>query len=120
MDLLLCIAPQDTDFSRLIAIMLGRFRMTVPDCIHEYEKLGARIFGKPRRFCELNFPVLTERTKYDAKRLHEVFLDVTRERREDSEDARQLSVARFPSRQGVCKTYVRYYLFAKRGPLGRC
>ena len=36
-----------TSTGGLIAIMLGRLRMTVDDCIEEYEHLSARVFQKP-------------------------------------------------------------------------
>ena len=39
--------------NRLIAIMLGRLRMSVADTISEYERLGNQVFGRPRR--GLNF-----------------------------------------------------------------
>lgn len=36
-----------TSTGGLIAIMLGRLRMSVDDVIEEYQKLGAKVFGKP-------------------------------------------------------------------------
>ena len=42
--------PYIDSSNRLSAIMLGRFRMTVPDCLCEYERLGDRVLGKPRYF----------------------------------------------------------------------
>ncbi len=36
-----------TSTGGLIAIMLGRLRMNVDDCIEEYERLSARVFQKP-------------------------------------------------------------------------
>ena len=36
-----------TSTGGLIAIMLGRLRMTIDDCIEEYEHLSARVFQKP-------------------------------------------------------------------------
>lgn len=35
---------------RLIAIMLARLRMTISECIDEYEHLGATVFGRPQFF----------------------------------------------------------------------
>ncbi|KAF8537718.1 hypothetical protein BDD12DRAFT_717299, partial [Trichophaea hybrida] len=32
----------------LSAIMLGRLRMSVDDCLTEYNTLGSQVFGKPR------------------------------------------------------------------------
>ena len=52
---------------RLIAIMLGRFAMTVDECIEKYEELIPLIFAKPRR---LYFKTsLLPRHKHDAKAL---------------------------------------------------
>ncbi|KAF4457108.1 Calcium-independent phospholipase A2-gamma [Fusarium austroafricanum] len=33
---------------RIIALMLGRMRMSIDDCINEYQRLGSVVFGKPR------------------------------------------------------------------------
>jgi hypothetical protein len=81
--------------------MLGRFRMTVPDCLHEYESLGGEIFGKPRFFCQIRFG-LGNRTKYDGARLRKVFEDVTA-RRSAQNDSR----ITFPFKRGLCKTSVK-------------
>lgn len=64
---------------RLIAIMLGRFRMTVPDCLFEYVKLGHEVFGKPRIFPNIRFG-LGARGKYNDARLEEMFKDITKRR----------------------------------------
>lgn len=53
--------------------MLQRFRMSVDDCIREYESLGAKVFGSPRLS---GFGLL--RPKYDEKILETVIQDVTR------------------------------------------
>lgn len=85
----------------LIAIMLGRLRMTVADCLVEYKTLAAQIFGKPRTFHQLRVPFI-KRNKYDASMLHRVFSDVVERRREKG----QLPVDRLPSRDLICRTYV--------------
>ena len=87
--------------SRLIAIMLGRFRMSVPDCINEYKTLGEEVFGRPRVFSTLRFG-LGNRTKYKAARLEKVFKDVTVRRNEYLADPDPN--IRFPSGRGMCKT----------------
>ncbi|MCJ1424450.1 hypothetical protein MMC29_002338 [Sticta canariensis] len=87
----------------LIAIMLGRFRMTVPDCKLEYENLAVKVFGKPRHFTTLNLG-LVDRTKYDAASLKKVFEEVT-ERRSEQTSKGQRRIT-FPSKRGLCKTFV--------------
>ena len=47
--------------------MLGRFAMTVDECIERYEELIPLIFAKPRRLHFRNS--LLPRYKYDAKAL---------------------------------------------------
>lgn len=85
---------------RLIAIMLGRFRMTVPDCLHEYQSLGGEIFGNPRFFTQIRFG-LGHRTKYNGGKLKRVFEEVTARRSEQTD-----SRITFPFKRGLCKTYV--------------
>jgi hypothetical protein len=82
--------------------MLGRFRMTVPDCLQEYESLGGEIFGKPRFFTQLRLGV-GNRTKYDGKKLEEVFKKVTTKRSELSDNP-----SFFPLKRGLCKTSVQF------------
>lgn len=92
------------ELGRLIAIMLGRFRMTVPDCMLEYESLAAEVFGRPRFFTTLRFGVV-DRTKYEAAKLKKVFVDVTERRRETIQGQRRIA---FPSKRGLCKTLVSF------------
>lgn len=89
--------------SRLIAIMLGRFRMTVPDCISEYENLGEEVFGKPRMLYTLRYG-LGNRTKYKAANLEKVFREVAERRSEQL--CQPHSKITFPSERGLCKTLV--------------
>ena len=61
----------------LIAIMLGRLRMTVNDCIAEFQDLGEKVFGHPR----LALPGLTAimpRDKYDHIELEKAIKDIVR------------------------------------------
>jgi hypothetical protein len=81
--------------------MLGRFRMTVADCIHEYETLAEDVFGKPRFFTTLRF-AFGNRTKYKAEKLQRVFERVTAERDERANDSQRRS--KFPYRRDLCKT----------------
>lgn len=92
-------------FSRLIAIMLGRFRMTVPDCISEYDNLGEEVFGKPRMLYTLRYG-LGNRTKYKAANLEKVFKDVAERRSEQLSQAH--SRITFPSARGLCRTLVSF------------
>lgn len=92
-----------TQPNRLIAILLGRFRMTVKDCMDEYENFGGEIFGKPRFFTQLNFGII-RRTKYKGETLKRVFEDVTARRSEPLQKTD--SRITFPSKQGLCKTLV--------------
>ena len=82
--------------------------MTVLDCINEYEKLGEKVFGKPRLFFTLRFG-LGDRTKYKALRLQKVFEDVAARRNEYlAEPDRSIT---FPSGRGLCNTYVFHSFF---------
>jgi hypothetical protein len=50
--------------------MLSRLRMTVEDCIWEYENLAGRVFGNPRLFHSTFVPTWwLKRPKYDAENL---------------------------------------------------
>ena len=64
--------------------MLGRFRMTIPDCIFEYQTLAQEVFGKPRLISTLRFG-LGVRAKYKAERLEKVLKDVSNRRNEQPE-----------------------------------
>lgn len=82
--------------------MLGRFRMTVPDCMMEYENLGDEVYSKPRFFNILRFGLI-DRPKYNAANVKEVFEDVTRRRSEKIGNGQRIT---FPSKRGLCKTLV--------------
>lgn len=100
------------ELGRLIAIMLGRFRMTVPDCMLEYETLASKVFGKPQIFTTLNIG-LVDRTRYKAKDLQKVFENVTK-RRSEVTDQRKII---FPSKRGLCKTWVHFsFSLTKHNP----
>lgn len=62
-----------TSTGGLIAIMLSRFRMSVDDCMKEYETLGQEVFGNPRP------PSMKGLLwhKFDSKILRRVIEDVT-------------------------------------------
>lgn len=89
--------------TRLIAIMLGRLRMNVDDCIRDYERLGDRVFGHGRWFHLRSFPP-APREKYNHKVLEHVVRDVV--------ERRVPYVATFPGGRNFgfdenrCRTYV--------------
>lgn len=82
--------------SRLISIMLSRFRMTVDDCIEEYKTLGEKIFGHPR-------PLASKSAipwhKFSAKKFEEVIQDVTTRHSERDE-----FTVSYPSHEDLCRT----------------
>lgn len=88
-------------YSRLIAIMLGRFRMPVWDCLREYEKMSHSIFGKPRLVSQRNIGIVRW-PKYSSTALEEAFQEVTARRGERT--ARSIDNVTFPSPPGICKT----------------
>ena len=53
--------------------MLSRLRMTVDDCIKEYETLGHKIFGQPRK--SSLFGIL--KPKYSGRAFKELIEDVS-------------------------------------------
>jgi hypothetical protein len=80
--------------------MLGRFRMTVLDCLGEYEKLGERVFGKPRLIRQPDHFIGLH--KFDAKKLQEVFEEVTFFHPEDREGSTDGPIT-FATEPGLCK-----------------
>ena len=68
-----------TSTGGLIGIMLGRLRMNIDDCIHDYENLGSKVFGHSR-WCHLRSPLWFPREKYNHKVLKEVVQGVVNER----------------------------------------
>lgn len=80
--------------------------MTVPDCMSEYESLGAKMFGRPRHFTKLKSVGLRDRPKYSATNLKKVFEDLT-ERRSEKMSEGQRRIA-FQSRKGLCNTLVSF------------
>lgn len=82
-------------------MMLGRFRMTVPDCKFEYENLGQEAFGKPRWMSTIRR--LLSGHKYRAARLDKVYKDFAKRRdHEPGEDKTERII--FTSGKGLCST----------------
>ena len=82
--------------------------MTVQDCIQEYKTLGGEVFGNPRHFNQLNYPLIPNfyRTKYDEERLKKVFKGVTDRRKEkldESDDPNGRTA--FESEPELCRTF---------------
>ncbi|KAF2973369.1 hypothetical protein GQX73_g231 [Xylaria multiplex] len=63
-----------TSTGALIAILLSRFRMTVEDCLKEYETMAGTVFGHPRIIHQMN--VLARWTKYPTKYLEKAIREV--------------------------------------------
>jgi hypothetical protein len=81
--------------------MLGRFRMTVIDCMQEYERLGSQIFANPRPLRML----LTKQTKYDTEAAEQVFKDVVNRRQEMTDGPQgHINRPRYPSAKEMCNT----------------
>lgn len=89
-----------TSTGGLISIMLGRLRMSIDDCIAEYETLGPKVFAHPRWF-HLRSPMFWPRDKYDHRSLEKAIKEVI--------DRRSPSVAggnkNFASDENRCRTY---------------
>ena len=86
----------------LIAIMLSRLRMTVDDCIKEYEDLAGSVFGNARIFHQTFLPtVWLKRPKYDAATLETVITGVLRRRGEICPD---LDGSLFKTGRDMCRT----------------
>ena len=85
--------------------MLGRFRMSVPECIREYKTLGEKVFGNPRHLSPLRF-VVGKWPKFNAATMREVFEDVTARRSELVNKTEFQPKMTFPFKRGVCRTLV--------------
>lgn len=88
--------------SSLIAIMLVRFRMTVRDCLQEYEEMSNLVFGKPRPISQRNVGFVTW-PKYDAKAMSNAFKEVTRRRGEKLDGSTDTHPPhKFETKTGTC------------------
>lgn len=89
-----------TSTGGLISIMLGRLRMSIDDCIAEYETLGPKVFAQSRWF-HLRTPLFWPRDKYDHRSLEKAIREVV--------DRRSPFVAggdkNFASDENRCRTY---------------
>ena len=94
-----------TSTGGLIGIMLGRLRMSVDDCIEEYETLGGEVFGTSRWLHLRSIPPLwLPREKYDHRKLESVIQSLV--------DRRIPKIGRFPGGKNFafdenrCRVYV--------------
>ncbi|KAL9620248.1 MAG: hypothetical protein Q9160_005257, partial [Pyrenula sp. 1 TL-2023] len=87
----------------LIAIMLGRLRMPVGDCLDEYKKLAGKVFANPNHIIEMYFPLpFMTRTKFGEKALVQAVNDVISRRR--PQDDGGYARLHFPLEEDLCKT----------------
>jgi hypothetical protein len=92
--------------------MLGRFRMTAYDCLHEYKKMGHRIFRNPRLISQPNIGV--SRPKYRTKDLEAALEEVTLNRCPMSTTGSKQTVKpTFPLKEGVCQMFVHQFKLYK-------
>lgn len=73
--------------------------MSVYDCLREYEKMGDKIFGRPRPLSRRDLG--TSWHKYSAQAMEDVLKDVAARR---SEYSQRINDVRFPSDPALCKT----------------
>lgn len=90
-----------TSTGGLIAIMLGRLRMTVDECLEAYENLADQVFGHPRHF-HIRKPPWYPRDKYDHRRLEKVIKDIVKERSPSDHNSTEF---RQPN-EDMCRTIV--------------
>jgi hypothetical protein len=90
-----------TSTGGLISIMLGRLRMSVDDCMEEYERLAGDVFGH-RRWASVRGPIPWPRDKYDGKRIQRAVEAVMDRRMSPAE--RTVGAGNFSSPPGLCRT----------------
>ena len=60
--------------------MIGRLRMSIDDCIRDYETFGAKVFGRSRWFSIRLSPFFWIRGKYNEKHLEDAVRSVVQKR----------------------------------------
>lgn len=80
-----------TNFRRIIALMLGRLRMSVGECIEAYLEMSKRVFGQPNNFAH--------REKFDPAALEGAIQDIVERKLGDKNAALMDSTC--------CKTWVK-------------
>jgi hypothetical protein len=84
--------------------MLGRLRMTVDQCIDEYETLAGEVFGNPRKLHLRTCGPFVPREKYNHHALEKFVKSVTKKRvvPQDPNDIPRPLL--FDSPEDLCKT----------------
>ncbi len=88
---------------RLIATMLSRFRMSVAECIQQYQVVGEKIFENRRKLSVLGYP----RDKHSKRPLINAIKKLTRERSPNpgiDEDKLPAEFRLFPAPPDLCRT----------------
>lgn len=89
---------------RILAIMLGRLRMSVHDCLNEYRKFAESMFGNPR-FASTRSPLYWPQPKYDHHPFESQFESLLRRYDKSFVDEKPREVL-LGSDTKQCKTYV--------------
>jgi hypothetical protein len=102
-------------WSRLIAIMLGRLKMTVKECIGKYNDMCERIFankGRPvqvrlkaDKWYKLGSPSVEMQGAFDHTILEACIMETISSGAQSIEDAKNILLNNDPS-EGDCKVYV--------------
>lgn len=87
---------------RIVAIMLGRLKMSVHDCLREYRKFAKGMFGNPR-FASTKSPLYWPQPKYNHHSFESQFVSLVQRYENDEKPPREVLLD-----QGTksCKTYV--------------
>ncbi|PSN65406.1 FabD/lysophospholipase-like protein [Corynespora cassiicola Philippines] len=85
----------------LIAIMLSRFRMNIPDCLYEYKTMSSEIFGIPRPMSQRNLGFGW--AKYSTVKMEKAFKNVIHRRCDHNANGKESSFKTVP---GTCKAFV--------------
>ena len=64
-----------TNYPRLLAVMLGRLRMGIDECIRAYLEFFEHVFAKPRSLFHLYSP-LKIHAQYDQRKLQEAAREI--------------------------------------------
>jgi hypothetical protein len=84
----------------LLAVMLGRLRMSIEDCIEEYERLAESVFAHPRTV-SLGRPIPWLRDRLSGPGLQNAIEDITRRY---SPKCSSLESFNFSFPPGLCRT----------------
>ena len=85
---------------RLTSIMLGRFRMSVQECLEQYKEMGETVFGHPRLISRGGIP----RETFDGKGLKGCIQNLTNNR--IPHGCMLDEFGNFPSPEDLARTFV--------------